>query len=59
MREEKSMAEEKLSCRSCGATFTWRSKDEEERESALAGDPAAYDPKEDCPSCRVKQDGQR
>jgi hypothetical protein len=55
------MPDEILVCKSCGQKFKWTEKDQRD----YVGDEATgdildgHDPKQECKSCRVKQDGQR
>lgn len=69
------MSDWKVTCVSCGSSFYWTEK--EQQEAVIQGKHAAkdcpegldgfcpsctqpdYDPPTECKSCRVKQDGQR
>jgi hypothetical protein len=65
------MPDLKLKCLTCESFFVWREEDQYSKGSHAAKDcpegldqfcpgcSAPEDPPLDCPSCRVKQDGQR
>lgn len=50
-----------LVCQACGHKFKWTEKEERDYvEDEATGDILdGYDPKTNCRSCRIKQDGQR